>query len=210
MTMEFLFLFCAAIGGTVMAFQFVMLLVGFGGADGDFDVDVPDDFDLDADVGDTVDGHDHEVGHSSTWLFGVISFRTIVAAVTFFGLFGLTANAAELSITTQLLLAVIGGASAMYGVHWIMTVLKNLGSDGTLRIERAIGKTGTVYIPIPPNKEAAGKIQLKVQERLIDYPAMSAGAERLPVGSKVVVVGLIEQGTLDVAPIRETAESVDA
>ena len=32
-------------------------------------------------------GHAH--GHGSTWMFGVISFRTVVAALTFFGLAGL-------------------------------------------------------------------------------------------------------------------------
>jgi membrane protein implicated in regulation of membrane protease activity len=207
--METLFLFCAAIGGTIMAFQFVMTLVGLGGAEGDFDVDVPDDFDADlAHAGDSHLGH---VGHDhgSTWLFGVLSFRTLVAAVTFFGLLGLTANAADMSVATQLILALLGGLAAMYGVHWIMMMLKGLGSDGTLRIQRAIGRTGTVYIPIPPHKQSAGKIQLKIQEQLIDYPAMTAAGEKLPTGAKVVVVGLIGQGTLEVEPVREMADSAD-
>ncbi len=32
------------------------------------------------------DGHDAAHAHGSTWLFGVISFQTVVAALTFFGL----------------------------------------------------------------------------------------------------------------------------
>ena len=40
-------------------------------------------------------GHSH--GHGSTWMFGVISFRTVVAALTFFGLAGLAHRSAGLA-----------------------------------------------------------------------------------------------------------------
>src|SRR3990170_1675555 len=100
--MATLFLICATVGGTVLACQLVMTLLGFAGDM--VDVDVPDDLDGggDLDLGGDVDAGDVSVDadmdgdageaahHDTSWLAGVLSFRTMVAALTFFGLAGLT------------------------------------------------------------------------------------------------------------------------
>ncbi len=93
-----LFLICAVIGTTILVIQFVLTIIGFGSEA--FDIDIPSgaddvDFDVDADVGDTIGDH-----VDSSWLFGVISFRTIVAAIAFFGLAGLAARAGGLPCTS--------------------------------------------------------------------------------------------------------------
>ena len=74
------FLMCAVIGGTVFVFQFVTSLVGLGAEDINFG-----DATLD-DALDSIDAQGDVLDHGSTSLFGVLSFRTIVAALTFFGL----------------------------------------------------------------------------------------------------------------------------
>ena len=48
---------------------------------------------------------DQAAHHGSTWLFGVLSFRTITAALAFFGLAGLAAQSAEASPPMVLLVA---------------------------------------------------------------------------------------------------------
>ena len=80
-----IFLVCAVVGGTVFVCQFVLTLVGIGAEDFDIagDVEVGD-----VDVGDA-DFHDSHGAHDSTGLFGIISFRTVIAALTFFGLVGI-------------------------------------------------------------------------------------------------------------------------
>src|SRR6476661_657047 len=110
------FLICATIGGTVLICQFVLSLVGLGGhhfGDMPGDADVHVEFSHGAgEVQATGDTHtadvqsdsDHHV--NSSWLFGVISFRTLVAAFAFFGLAGLAAESANLSQPAQLTLAV--------------------------------------------------------------------------------------------------------
>ena len=119
--MTTLFLCCAVVGGTVFVFQFVLTLIGIGADDMDFDggdVDFDTDFDVDAvadvqgDVGD----------HGSAAFFGVLSFRTVVAALAFFGVAGMAAHS---GLPTQsewlhLVIAVAAGVAAMYGVHWLM------------------------------------------------------------------------------------------
>lgn len=208
-----LFLLLALVGGTVLICQFVLTLVGLGGDHGlDVSHDVPADFSGDLGHaggaagahGFESDGHDAAGNHGSSWLFAVVSFRTLVAAGTFFGLAGLAAEAADQSVGVQLLVATIAGVAAMYGVHWMVRSMGRLGEDATVRVRQAIGREGTVYIPIPAAKARAGKIQLKLQNRLVEYEAITSGTQRLATGTKVRVVG-VTGNTLEVEPLTTTS-----
>ena len=207
--METIFLFFAVVGGTVLVCQFVLTLMGLG-SDGDIPDDLPDDVphdlggvghDLphDAHAGDGHAAH----GHDSSWLFGIISFRTLVAAFAFFGLGGLTAHGAGSSRWVELLVALVSGAVAMFAVHGLMKMLGKLGEDATVRIHKALGQEGTVYVPIAAHKERAGKVQLKLQNRLMEYEAITGG-EKLPTGARVRVVA-IRGNTLEVEPAAQPA-----
>ena len=207
--LTWLFLLMAVVGGTVLIVQFVLTLVGLGGDHGldvshdvpaDFTGDVGHDVHIGGDHGAESAGHDAAGHHGSSWLFAVISFRTLVAAATFFGLAGLAAQSARQSVGVQLLLAAVSGFAAMYGVHWMVRSMGRLGEDATVRIKHALGKEGTVYIPIPGSKAQAGKIQLKVQNRLVEYEAVTGSKERLATGTKVRVVGIVGS-TLEVEPL---------
>jgi len=221
--MTFLFLACAVVGGTILICQLVLTLLGLAGSGGDFDSsggdfhgDVGTDFHADAGGGhdaggadhDAGDGHtDHGQGHedhvSSNWLFSVISFRTVVAATTFFGLAGMAAKSAEFSSPMVLVIALGTGAAAMYGVYWMMQMAYRLRSDGTVRVERAVGRQATVYLTIPGHNSGAGKIHVNLQNRTMEYRAITSG-DALPTGAKVVVVNLAGSDTLEVQGILET------
>jgi membrane protein implicated in regulation of membrane protease activity len=207
--LTWLFLICAVVGGTVLVCQFVLTLVGLGGDhSADFGHDVPVDtagggFDGDMHGGDPA-GHDAHGDHGSSWLFGVISFRTLIAAATFFGLVGLASESAGLDVGPQLVLAIAAGIGAMYGVHWIVRTMGRLTEDGTVRVRAALGQEGTVYVPIPASKARAGKIQLKLQNRLVEYEAVTSGGQRLATGTKVRVVA-ISGNTLEVEPLSTTS-----
>ena len=95
----------------------------------------------------------------------------------------------------------------MWGVHWLMQRLYGLRHDGSQRIERSIGQSATVYIPIPPSQSGSGKVQLEMQGRIVEYAAMTSESEKLPTGAKVTVVDYVGPDTLVVAPIRETVAS---
>ncbi len=203
--MTTLFLTCAAIGGTVLLLQFVLALVGMSDHGADFADDLPSDADVSLDgdgVGTSGGGH-HPVGHGhvNDWLFGVISFRTVVAALTFFGLSGMAAHSAQMAIATQMAIAMTSGLAAMYAMHALMRGMQKLNHDGTLRLDRAIGKTGTVYLPIPANRANTGKIQLSLQGRLEEFNAVTPVGAKLPAGAKVVVTGVVSGDTLEVEPL---------
>jgi membrane protein implicated in regulation of membrane protease activity len=134
----------------------------------------------------------------------MISFRTLVAAVTFFGLVGMAARSAGQPLGVQLVLAVAAGLGAMCGVHWLITMIGRLGEDGTLRVKNALGQEGTVYVPIAAERARPGKIQLKIQNRLVEYEAITSAPERLATGTKVRVVG-ITGNVLEVEPLKAAA-----
>jgi membrane protein implicated in regulation of membrane protease activity len=196
--MTTIFLTCAVVGGTILLFQFVLTFVGFGDGGLEGADDLPDsidlDFDGDLDVGDP---------HGSSDLFGVLSFRTITAALTFFGLAGMAAQSGGLTLPVQLTVAIGAGAGAMYSVYYMMRGIYRLGQSGNLQITNAVGKTATVYIPI--GVDGQGKVQVKVQDRLVEFAAVNASDHALATGAKVVVVGVVSGNTLKVEPFPEPA-----
>jgi membrane protein implicated in regulation of membrane protease activity len=202
--MSYVYGTCAIIGGTVMVCQFLLTLVGLGhdvhdGGGGD----VGHDFAGDHGGGDA--GHDasHEGVHDdhhadSTWLFGVITFRTMVAALAFFGLAGLAADSAGASPPVTIGIALVAGLAAMYGVHSMMQFLRKMREEGTVRIASAVGCTGTVYLRVPGQKTGAGKVTVDIRGREVEYEAMTAG-EELPTGARVVVIDVLGPDTVEVA-----------
>jgi hypothetical protein len=97
----------------------------------------------------------------------------------------------------------------MYGIHALMLLLYRLGQDGSVRIQRSVGQCGTVYIPVPGGRAGTGKVQLQVQNRIMEYQAMTSHPEKLATGAKVVVVDVINPTTVEVELARESVP-VDA
>jgi membrane protein implicated in regulation of membrane protease activity len=205
--MSMLFMICAVVGGTILVCQFLLTVIGLGehGLEAGHDLahdfsGVAGDAGHDGGIDHGADGHDSAQHHSTAWLFAVISFRTLVAAVTFFGLVGLAARSMGQGTGIQLLLAVAAGLGAMYGVHWLIRMIGRLGEDATLRVRHALGQEGTVYVPIAGGRSQAGKIQLKLQNRLLEYEAVTSKPDRLATGTKVKVVA-IAGNVLEVEPV---------
>ncbi|MBY0395744.1 MAG: hypothetical protein K2X91_04635 [Thermoleophilia bacterium] len=125
--METAFLVCAALGGTLLVCQFLAGLAGFGA---DHDVDADHDHDLGADG----DG-DHGNGFLS-----LLSIRAGSAAVTFFGLGGMTALYYGVEEPAALAVALGAGDAAVYAVAAAMKALAGLKAVGTARVERSVGR----------------------------------------------------------------------
>lgn len=200
--MDTLFLLCAIFGGTVLVAQFFL---GFG-SDADGADDGPDDA-PDA-MGADAHGHGDGPHHDSTWIFGVLTFRTVIIGLTFFGLTGKAAVASGFSEPKPLVIALVCGLAAMYGVYFLMRGLYRLTADGTERIDRSIGEQAIVYLAIPGQNAGVGKVHVTVQNRTIEYEAMTAG-ERLPTGSRAVVVGVLSSDRVEVEPVVEPTEIVE-
>jgi membrane protein implicated in regulation of membrane protease activity len=204
--MIYVFAICAAVGGAVLLVQFALTLFGMSG---DWASDIPDDLpdSPDADLGvdaefGSADTTVESGNHSAAWFFNVLTLRSLVAALAIFGFAGLAADAAEMRPISQWVIAIASGVAALYAVAWLLGSMRKLGADGTLRIRKAVGGTATVYVPIAPRQSRPGKVQMKLQDRLVELEAVTSGDERLETGRRVRVIGLVGS-RLHVEPLHE-------
>lgn len=218
--LHIIFLIAAVIGGTVMVCQFALTLLGMGDngsdvTDGDFSGDISHTGEFTVD-GDLAGSHSTPIGHAadadyqhpdSTWLFGVLSFRTLIAAAAFFGVAGETALSAGYTPGIAFSMAVLVGLVAMYGMYWLMQGISRLTSSGNERIGSALGKQATVYVPIPALEKGLGKVQVTLQNRTVEFQAISTETASLKTGETVEIVGVKNSDTVTVRRIRENVNA---
>ncbi len=191
-----------------MVCQFLMTMLGLGDDGADFaDGDVGGG-DVGADAGDfdaggemDIDGDHHtplhhaadaDVDHpGSTWLFQVLSFRTVVAALTFFGLGGAWSSSSGHTPALSLLIALAAGFAAMFSMYHLMKAIYNLQSSGNVDIRNAIGQPAKIYIPVPSAGEGKGKVQVSLQGRTMEYEAVTDEGEKLSTGENVIVEAVV-------------------
>ncbi|NOZ38892.1 MAG: hypothetical protein GXP24_01535 [Planctomycetes bacterium] len=205
--LDILFLMAAVVGGTVMVCQFLMTMLGLGddgAGDGDFGGDVGvdvSDFDGGGDVDMDIDGDHHtpihhaadaDVDHpGSSWLFQVLSFRTVVAALTFFGLGGAWSSSSGHEPALSLVIALAAGGGAMFGMYHLMKAIYGFQSSGNVDIRNAVGQPAKIYIPVPSVGEGKGKVQVSLQGRTMEYEAVTDEDEKLRTGENVIVEAVV-------------------
>jgi hypothetical protein len=192
--METVYLICAIAGGTLIVCQFLLTLLGMGHHDlGGHDAGGHDVGGHDASHG----GHDASHGSEPNWFFSMLTLRTLSAAFAFFGLAGMAASKSFAEPWPPLGIALLAGAAALVGVAKLMQLLVKLNVDGTIRIERAVGARGTVYLGIPAKRSGIGKVHVNIHNRTVEYNAVTP-QETLPTGAAIVVVNVVNADTLEV------------
>lgn len=186
-TMTLVYMACAALGGTVLVLQTLLLLFGVGDADGDVD--------LHHDVGgDGGDGHDGA--------FGLFSVRTVASFFTFFGLAGWYGTSSGWLPSITVVIAVLAGSGLMVLVALLVQAQMRLQSKGNLDPRNALGLPARVYLRIPARNAGLGKVTVKVQGRSAEFSAFTQG-EELPTGALVKIVRQSTPDTFEVAPLQE-------
>lgn len=210
--MHTVFLACAVAGGTILVLQVALSLLGFG---------------LDhAHVGDVgghaggVGGHAAHVGcdhagdpgdspahdHHGLWSLGRwLTFQTILAFVTFFGIGGLATFEAGRGPGWAVPVALGTGLAAMVLLGSLFHSLGRLQSDGSLRLAGAEGSRGRVYLRVPGGGDGEGKVTLAVQGRLAEVQARTPGPE-LRTGEEVAVTRVLDARTVEVVAASAFAE----
>lgn len=190
--METIFLWSAALAGSLFLGQFALSLIG--GADTDLD-GIPDDIDLpEADAPAVPDG----ATVAEMWFVGMFSLRAILAGVSVFGLSGM-AMMEQLGQTGCTVAATGCGLTTMYLMGVLIRAMHKLEHDGTVRLESTLGTEGTVYLTVPERESGIGKVTLKVNGRTMEYAAKTAH-EALPTGTPVLVVAIQPPATVEVRP----------
>jgi hypothetical protein len=172
---------CAVFGGTLILLQMLLMLVGFGG-----------DVDGESDFGDATD-------HASpTDIFKILSLRTMIAGIAFFGLGGLAGLTGGTSKPVSVIIAVFAGLAAIYAVYYLYWSAAQLKDDGSLSDKTLVGTSGSVYVRIPAAKAGIGKVLVSQQGRTVEYEAITAG-EELKTSTPITVVGIVSSTTVEVA-----------
>lgn len=172
-----LFVVCAVLGATVLVLQVLLGLVGIG-VEG---VEVEKD---------AVHGSD---------ALKLLSARALAAAFAFFGIGGMLGLSLGFGALVALPVALAAGTSAAAGTAVLMRLLTSFEEDGSVRIERALGEPGTVYLRIPGQRGGAGKVLLTLQGRTVECQAVTA-LDELPTGTPIIVVDVLGPDTVEVAP----------
>jgi hypothetical protein len=175
---------CAVFGGTLLILQLILMVFGIGSADA-------------SDVGGADSGID---GHPQTMdIFKILSLRTVVAGLTFFGLGGLAGLTGGASKLVSVVLAIISGFIAMYTVYYMYLKVASLKYDGSISDKTLVGALGNVYIRIPAAESGIGKVLVSQQNRTMEYEAITTGNE-IKTGTPIVVIRIVSPTTVEVKP----------
>lgn len=183
--MDTVYLVSAIVGAALLIGQLVLGALGLG-----------HDADHDAGGGEVHAEGDH--GHS--WFVGMLSLRAVTSGIMLFGLCGLAADSAGSETVHGLAVAAAGGIGGLMLVGQSMKWMNKLAHDGTVRIERSVGKAATVYLTVPPSLTNAGKVHLRLQNRTVEYQAVTTHPDPIPTGSQVTVVSVVNSDTVEVSP----------
>ncbi|HBT76241.1 MAG TPA: hypothetical protein DEB39_04785 [Planctomycetaceae bacterium] len=192
-----LFIFCAAFGGTILCVQFLFACFGIGfGSDTDMgEVDL--DIDADSETGPGLDMHDSAHHHTAIQLFKILSFRTLIAGMTFFGLGGMIGISGGLGPILSSGIACLLGIVAVFGVYYLYKSLSYFQSEGNLSKKTLQWATGEVYLRIPGNGDGRGKVQVLHQNRTMEYEATTPGPELL-AGTPIIVTKVVSDRVVEV------------
>ncbi len=165
-------------------FVIQIILTFFGGdideieADGDSDVSVEGDTGIE---------------------FQFITLKNLVAFFTIFGWAGIASLDGGLGISKTVIISTLSGLVMMTIMASIVYFMGKLTDSGTLNLNNAIGKTGSVYLTIPAKRSGLGKVQIKVQG-LQTLDAMTDYEEDIKTGGVVDVIEILNNEILVVKP----------
>jgi len=169
----------------IVGFQTILTLFGLDAHE------APDmDFEVD-DAGEAA----HDDGGVS-----FISVRGVTAFLVGFGWVGAICVKAGLALLAVFPIAIGVGLAMMVLIYFLMKILWSMRASGTLDYHNAIGQVGSVYLPIPPNREGNGQIEVMIQDRLQVLQAQTSAGERIENRAKVLVIDVMEDNTLIVRP----------
>lgn len=183
---------CALTASVVFVIQNALMLLGIGGMDTDVDAEVSTDFDVQGDV-DAEAGHEGTLG--SAGIFSLFSLRNFINFFLGFGWGGISlASSVHNTALLVFLSFLIGFLFVVVFVVMLRAMLK-LEKSGNFHIKDCLGQTASVYLRIPANRTASGKIQISINGAVHELDAFTDG-DFLPTGSRVKVIGIIDNGSL--------------
>lgn len=143
---------------------------------------------------DNVPDVDVETDHGVPFQF--ITFKNLVGFFTIFSWTGIACLDKGLSHTATFIIATIAGLLMMSLMAGIFYLISRVGADGTMKIQKAVGQTGEVYLTIPASRKSMGKVQIKVTGSLRTLDALTDDDSDIPSGKIITVSQIINDNIL--------------
>jgi membrane protein implicated in regulation of membrane protease activity len=142
---------------------------------------------------------EHGVGSAGGPIaFSLVSVRSLIAFGMLFSWAGTLYLMTGSSIVPAIVYSAVWGLVAMVAVSYLVYHLVRLQETGTSSIWSAIGEEGAVYMNIPEG--GCGKVRVMVSGAISFVKARAAGGRPILAGTKVRVVGVIDDTTIEVEP----------
>ena len=132
---------------------------------------------------------------------GIFSVKPLTGFLLGFGWAGGIASASGLGILASVAVALGSGATVMGIVVALLRLILGMRSDGTVRIADALHAPGTVYVTLPPSRQAGGQVTVHFQGRQETFQALNASDRAIPSGERIRVVEVLDSQTVLVEPL---------
>ncbi len=159
-------------------FFVLQLVLSFFGADS------PDDL-PDAEI-----EADHGIG------FQFFTLKNMVGFFTIFGWTGIATIESGMSVTTSIIVATLAGTAMMGIMAGLFYLLMKASADGTMKIEKAIGQVGEVYLTIQSSRGSTGKVQINISGSIRTLDALTDDPQDIPTGKMVTVSNIVSNNIL--------------
>ncbi len=132
---------------------------------------------------------------------GIFSVKPLTGFLLGFGWAGGIALGSGLGILAATAIAVGSGLSVMGLVVALLRLILGMRSDGTARISDTLHESGTVYVTVPPDRQAGGQVTVHFRGRQETYMALNRSNRPIPSGERVRVVEVLDSQTVLVEPL---------
>jgi hypothetical protein len=127
---------------------------------------------------------------------GIFSVKPLTGFFLGFGWIGGFSLGRGAEVWLAVVFGCMAGGAMMAVIVFMFRTILGIRSDGTARIEDAVGSVGTVYVTLPPTRASGGQVTVNFRGRQETYAALNAGDQVVPSGEKVKVVSLIDARTV--------------
>ena len=159
--------------------------------------DVDSDFDVDVDT--SIDGGDLSNIDGGANLY---TFRNFVNFILGFGWSAILLQDSVPHVALRIVLSVIIGVALVAVVMYLFKWLAGMQQSGNINLQKsASGCEGKVYLTIPENRSAAGKVQITINGAVREYDAVTESETPLKTGTSIRVVDALDANTLLVEEI---------
>jgi hypothetical protein len=139
---------------------------------------------------------DHEISHDHGIGFQFFTLKNMVGFFTIFGWTGIACIKSGLSIPLTIIFSLLAGLAMITIMGGLFYLLMKAGADGTMKMEKAIGQVGEVYLIVQSKRGGLGKVQVNVMGAVRTLDAMTDDENDLHTGQVVSVAKIINDNIL--------------